>query len=383
MKPNQPDNDGSVYEYPAGTGRWWAQLRIDGRLVRRRASTERAAHAKLRELHAIRDKQLQLGEDGQTVRQWLEHWLATRAHKLKPKTLEGYRDICAWYIYPHLGDLPLSRLNPQRVERWLSTLRTKGLTESTLANAYRRLRTALEIAVKQRIIAYNPVASAEAPAPGRHETIALDDRQIDTLLRALEAHRLYPFYVIASLLGLRQAELIGLRWPHVALDGEAPRLRVSEQLQRVRDAKTGKRQVVRQTPKTDAGARSIPLSPELVAILRRWKARQAQERLIIGKRWTATDLVFSSEDGGPLSPSNLRRHLRATLNKAGLPQVTFHSLRHSAGSVMLKHKVDLVTVSKILGHSSPAVTARIYAHSFEESRRQAVETVSAALLRRA
>lgn len=384
-KSSNDDEQGSVFEEGEGSGKWRAQLYINGRIVRRRASSERAAYAKLRELHDLRDQGLQVGSGRQTLDAWFTSWLATKERSLKVKTAEGYREVYDRYISPHLGKHRIERLRAQHIDTWIVSLRSQGLSEATIANAYRRLHAALEAAARKKVISSNPATAAEKPHPTTQETSALDDRQIARLLTELETHRLYPLYAVSALLGLRQGEAMGLRWSAVTLDGDTPSLRIAEQLQRVKDAQ-GKRQIHRETPKgrrtKPAKVRHIPLSVELVTVLRAWQTRQLQEQLILGERWHGDDLVFTSEDGGPHNPSNLRRHLKASLTRASLPKVTWHSLRHSAGSIMLKLGVDIVTVSKILGHSSPAVTATIYAHSFEESRRQAVERVSGALLRR-
>jgi integrase len=210
----------------------------------------------------------------------------------------------------------------------------------------------------------------------------LDEPQIVKLLDGLADHRLAALYALASATGIRQAELFGLRWPAVTLDGDDPAIIVREQLQRIK-GKDGTRQLHRETPKTAAGRRTIPLSVELVATLRAHRTRQMKERLILGDAYHGEDLVFTSEDGTPLEAGAVLRQLKRALKRAALPEVTFHSLRHSAGSIMLAHRAQLIDVSHILGHSSPAVTAKIYAHSFDEGRRQAIAASSAALLRRA
>ncbi|MFV9505392.1 MAG: tyrosine-type recombinase/integrase [Oscillochloridaceae bacterium umkhey_bin13] len=376
-----PDSEGSIFQDKHG--QWWAQLFIDGKPVRRRAKDERDARKKLRELHERRKLNLKVGSDRQTFEEWYTHWLSTQAADLKPKTLDGYQQIGDRYILPYLGSKRLDQLTAQHIGQWLIKLRAKKLSESTLAIAYRRVRTCLNVAVRQRIIATNPAEEAKAPKPGTPSIKALDHLQVATLLNNVADHRLYAAYVVAGVLGVRQAELIGLRWSNVTLDGDAPRIRLAEQLQRIRDASTGKRQIVRQTPKTAAGVREIPLNGDLVAILRAWRIRQAQERLILGERWPGLDLVFTTEVGTPLQTTNLRRHLRASLKAANLPMVRWHSLRHTAGSVMLYAGADMLTVSKILGHSSPATTAKIYAKVFDERRLQAVDLAAAAVLRRA
>jgi integrase len=208
---------------------------------------------------------------------------------------------------------------------------------------------------------------------------ALDQGQIKSLLAALRGHRLFALFALDCTLGLRRGELIGLRWRNVRLDGPKPHIRVREQLQRFKNEATGKRERVRVTTKTKAGARIIPLSAALVDLLLAHKEQQKLEREIIGASWHGEDLVFTSELGGPINERNLLRTLKRALRRAQLPDVSLHSLRHSASSIMLSNGGNPVDVAAILGHSSPEITVRIYAHSFDEGRQEAVEGASGIL----
>lgn len=129
-------------------------------------------------------------------------------------------------------------------------------------------------------------------------------------------------------------------------------------------------------PKTKAGERSILLSEELITLLKQHRQLQRLEPLSLGTEWQGADLVFTSEAGTPMRPRNLLHQFRRMLERANLPRVTFHSLRHSAGSMMLAEGASLITVSKVLGHSSPIVTAKIYAHAFDEDKLAAVQSIS-------
>jgi integrase len=358
---------------------------IDGKMERRRATTKRGAQQRLKELEAIRDARLNVGDGKQTVAQWVNHWLTVLLPPVvKPKTLEGHTDTCKRYVLPYLGRYTLLRLSAQHIDQWQAALRDKGLSEGTIANARRRLSAALEAARNRKIVAENVVKLTEPPSSAPREQTVLDEAQIIVLLDTLRNHRLYAFYALAAATGMRQGELFGLRWSAVDLD--AGTLIVREQLQRVKDA-NGKRQLHRETPKgrrsQASKERTIHLSAELVQALTAHRQRQRQERLVLGDAYQGDDLVFTSEDGTPLEAGAVLRQLKRALKRAGLPAVTFHSLRHSAGSVILAHGAQPVDMSHVLGHSSVAITARIYAHSFTEGQRKAVAFAASALLRSA
>lgn len=381
------DGDGSVY--PDGN-RWRAYLIIDGKPVTRSAPDEKMANRKLQELIKLRDSGVEVGTGKMKLAPWLDRWLDILAEAgRKAKTIDGHRECIRLYINPYLGERKLEAVRASHLDDWRRQLREKGLSDSTIAGAHRRLSAAFNVAVKRRMIARNPCKQVEAPIVGRRRILALDTGQIAQLLDTLaeEKHRLYPLFVLACTTGMRQGELIGLRVGALTLDGDAPQLVVREQLQRITDPATGKKIIHRQTPKgedDESHERTIPLAAEVIAVLRAHLARLRLERRTRGE--TAAlgpdDLVFTTERGTPINDDNLRRTLTRACKRAKLPRVTFHSLRHSAGSVMLAHGAQLVDVSAILGHSSPLITAKVYAHSFDAGKRQAANSASAALLRK-
>lgn len=381
------DGDGSVYQEG---GRWRAYLVIDGKPVRRWAPDEKTANRKLQELIKLRDAGVEVGTGKMKLEPWLAQWITLLAEAgKKAKTLEGHRECCARYINPYLGALKLEAIRAAHLDAWRRQLKEKGLSPSTIAGAHRRLRAALNVAVKRRMIARNPVDQVEAPTVGKRKVKALDTDQVGQLLDTLagEQHRLYPLFALACTTGMRQAEIIGLRVGALTLTGDDPRLVVREQLQRITDPETGKEVLHRQTPKgedDESHERVIPLGPELVSLLRAHLARVQLERRTRSEpaALDSDDLVFPNERGGPLGDRNLLRTLYRACKRAGLPRVSFHSLRHSAGSVMLARGAQLIDVSAILGHSSPMITARIYAHAFEAGKREAINRASAALFRK-
>lgn len=177
---------------------------------------------------------------------------------------------------------------------------------------------------------------------------------------------------------MREGELFGLTWP--AINFEHGTLTIFQQLQRVR--KGGKpdapKEFILQATKTKAGERTLKLDEDLIEMLRAHKVNQDEERALRGDKWRDPwgTLVFTSDTGGPIFISGLLVHFRQVLKEAGLPKIRFHDLRHTAATLMLTDGVPLVIVSKILGHSSPAVTANVYAHALDEAKSQAIAGLS-------
>ncbi|HEY3228427.1 MAG TPA: site-specific integrase, partial [Roseiflexaceae bacterium] len=178
-------------------------------------------------------------------------------------------------------------------------------------------------------------------------------------------------YELAIWLGLREAELIGLRWEDLDLTKRT--LTISGQILR-RKQPDGKSKLIRQPPKSTKSARTIPLSDGLVATLRAHQARIYAERLKAGPAWRDNDLVFPTTKGTPLDRKTLVTHFKALLSAAGLPETTrFHDLRHSAASLMLDDGAQPTDVRDILGHASLQTLDKVYGHSYDEGKRRTIE----------
>ena len=210
------------------------------------------------------------------------------------------------------------------------------------------------------------------PRAPRPERTALAPDQVRVLLDAARGERLEALYVVAVTTGMRQGELLALRWQDVDLDAAAVRVRAT--LSATKDG------FEFAEPKSARSRRQLTLTHAAVTALRRHRTTQLEERLRAGASWTDHDLAFASEVGGPLDGSNvLRRSFYPLLRRAGLPRVRFHDLRHSAATLMLSRGVPLKIVSEILGHSQISITADTYMHVTPGMQREAAAAVDVAL----
>lgn len=324
-----------------------------------------------------REKGVNLSAKQPSVTSFMNTWLETVIKvRRKPRTYETYKQYVRLYIDPYLGETRLDKLTPARIQAWVNTLQEK-VQPQTARNAYQRLRAALGLAVKWRQLSENPAVGVDVPSSSRVPIRPLDANQAAALLEVVRGRRLAPLYELALGLGLRQGELLGLRWSNVDLDKGL--LRVAEQMQRLRS-----RETVKVMPKTPRSERELPLSADLVEKLRAHRANQDEERRLVGERWKDYDLVFPSELGTVIMARNLVRHFKAALQRAGLPSsFRFHDLRHTAATLMLAAGVPLKTVSYILGHSSIQVTADTYGYTFEEDKQRALDTLAQMLAKKA
>ena len=162
-------------------------------------------------------------------------------------------------------------------------------------------------------------------------------------------------YHLAVKTGMRKDELLGLKW--FDLEWNSRYLRILRQAQRVPGE--GIKFV---DPNTRAGKRTTPLGRTMLQILSEHKRKQQLGKAVAGERWKENNLVFRSSIGTPQSDSNLLKEFRSLLEKAGLPKIRFHNLRHTAASIMLNNGRNFIEVSKMLGHSQPSTTMNTYAH---------------------
>ena len=371
------NGEGSVYRR-GDRGTWVAQVPVginaDGsyRFKRYTCATRAAAMAKLRAAQEALDRGADLGAKSQTLGAFLDAWLAEVVRRdAEPKTYEGYA-YTAGLIKPSLGRVPLDKLTPQHVQKLLNELLERGgaggqgLSPRTVQYARATLRRALGQALKWGLVARNVATLVEPPKSRRAEVQPFTEEEARALLAAAAGDRLAALYAVALTLGLRQGELLGLRWEDVDLDRGV--LRVRQQLQHMK-----REQPTLKGLKTRSSRRDLDLPARLVAHLRAHRARQRRERERKGDAWREHGLVFPSAVGTPIVPRNLARQFQQLLRRAGLPARRFHDLRHTAASLMFARGLEATVVQRVLGHSSIAITNDTYLHLMPRVKRRTAE----------
>ena len=309
-----------------------------------------------------------------TVQEYLETWLTSK-HALKPTTMALYTEFTTNYLVPHLGQIRLLELRAHHLDRMYANttvgVRGRPLSPSTIRRIHGVLRSALNTAVKRRLIPYNPAEHIELAPENPKRPKPWTPEQSQAFLQHIAQDRLVNLYHLMLVTGMRRGETVGLRWEDVDLDGEC--LFVIQQITDV----NGRSMV--STPKTKRGQRLIPIDAETVAMLRRQRETQNLERVAWGPAWNEAGLIFTREDGRPLRPEYATRHFQALALKAGLPVIRLHDLRHTNASLALSAGVDLKVVSERLGHSQLAITADLYTHVNRGLGKAAAEQIARAL----
>lgn len=305
---------------------------------------------------ALKDRQDGLPVPGErlTVDQMLNWWLAKKVKpKLRVRSYLRYEQLVRIHIKPRIGLIPVTRLTVDDVEQLYSDAMADGLSPRSTVQLHAVLRKALKDAEKKGLVARNVCTLAERPSFSQREMKTLTRSEARTLVDAVSGDRMEALFVLALTTGLRQGELLALRWRNVDLD--AARLEVVATLQRVDGAP------VFGEPKTPKSRRRVSLSATATAALRSHRGRQAEERLK-AVAWEDGDVVFSDEVGRPYDASRLRREFWAVLERAGLPRIRFHDLRHTAATLLMAENQHAKIVSELLGHSTTAITLDLYSH---------------------
>lgn len=319
-----------------------------------------------------------------TVGEWMRQWRSTTlvVSDRKESTRQLYSDCSRLHLEPApFGDIRLDRLKPTDIEALVLALRSKtkvrgeetvrALSDSTIRQIYTVLRAGLDGAVRDGLLSTNPAAKVKRPGVARQEAKHMPAEVVQKVLHAAAVSRYYVALVLIASTGLRKGEALGLSWERVDLD--AGTLAVRATLGRI-----GNRLVISE-PKTERSRRMVPLSPAVVAMLRRHRVAQAEERLRAGNQWQDSGLVFTTELGGPVDPRNLLRVLEVAAAQVGVDKVGVHTLRHSAATAWLEAGVHVKAVADLLGHSSTAITGDIYGHTSDDTARSAVAGLSESL----
>jgi integrase len=310
------------------------------------------------------------------VRARIDQWEA--AGNISARTAQRYRQLTENQIAPHLGSKVLQKLRPLDIEDWHATLRKGGrvrgkggLAARNVGHAHRVLGKALRDAARNGLVNRNVVSEQSVPKADDDEMVIVQD--VPALVDKLDGFRLRVPAMVALFTGLRLGEILALRWNRVDVDAKV--IRVRETLEQTRAYG-----IRFKSAKTRAGRRDITLPDILIEALREHRKRQLELRMQLGAGRLPDDaLLFATVGGEPLSPNAQSAAWADFADSIGMPDVTFHALRHTHASQLIDAGVDIVTISKRLGHAKPDITLRIYAHLFRKDDSKAAAAINVAL----
>jgi integrase len=354
-------------------GRYETRAVLETPTGRRRVSfyeaTAKEANAKRIAALADQDRGVLFSDPkGVRVGEYLSSWLSDAArYQVSEGTYQRYERTCQNHLIPFFGRIKLRDLNAAHVRSFKVRKIEEGLNPNTVGVMQGVLSTALNQAVDDNLIPSNPTARVKKAATrGQSPMRALSHEEASRLLSAAEGTRDEALMTLALRTGLRQGELAALRWEDLVLSE-----RGSVTVRRSADTRTRTRISTTKTGEE----RRVGIGVRTAAVLKAHKRRQLEERMA-APSWQDPGLVFPNTKGKVRRRDSVMRSLRRLLAEAGLSaEVRFHDLRHTTATLAIKQGIPVPTVSKMLGHSDPAMTLRRYAHVLDEMRDDAARAM--------
>jgi integrase len=355
--------EGSVFKRG---NRWVAQVGSGDNRETKYFDTQREANAWRHKTVEQRRQGLVFAGSKVPLSKFLNEWLVVAKTSVRPNTYDQYSQIVHQHIYPTLGEILLKDLRPDHVQSLYTKKLAAGVSPWTTRMIHAVIHRALNHALKLGLVVRNVSDSVTRPKVPRKEMKTLDDYQVRQLIQAAESTQIATLFWVAVTTGLRQGEILGLKWSD--LDWDTRRIHVQRQVQR----RKGEGLVFCE-PKSASGRRVIVLGQSTIDKLREYKNIQQHERMLAGDKWQEHDLMFPSPIGKPLDPSNIVKAYKHSLKAAGLPEIRFHDLRHSAATLMLQQGINPKIVQERLGHSDISLTLNTYSHVLPHMQEEAAE----------
>jgi len=367
MVKRKPRGEGTIYLRTDGS--WSAQITLpNGKKKTRNSKSQKVVRDWLQQQRNTVHQGTWTDTPDVTLGGYLERYLSdVVAHTLRPTTQESYFILTRTHILPELGSVKLTALRPEQLQNFYATKLSKGYSKRTVQYLHSIIHKALEQALQWGLVPRNVADAVQAPRPSRKAPEMLSQEQLEKFIESTQDHPLYALWVTAITTGMRKAELLGLRWSDVDFDSGI--IHINQVAQSVHH-----HGILISEPKTEKSRRSIDLPRVTVAALRLHKQKQEGIRASV-REWKNLDLVFPTKLGTPIGSSNVLTYFHAALEKAGLPKVNFHSLRHLHSTLLLMAGIHPKIVQERLGHSRIDTTMDIYSHVIPGMQKPAAATM--------
>lgn len=304
--------------------------------------------------------------------EWLSIYAETH---LQYTTYRSYKINLTVHIIPSIGNISLQDLKATDLDKLYKEKLERGrcdgkggLSVRTVQYFHRIISEILNHAVKKQILNKNVADSATSPKPKKYNAQLYSLKEIKHLFSIIENTDMELPIKLSALLGLRRGEVLGITWN--SIDFENKTLDITQQVISVSN------KTYISIPKTEGSIRTLPLSEEFIKLLQEYKDKQTVEISSYLDSYTDNNLVFCKSDGSPLNSDWFYKKYKNLLKMHNLKPIRFHDLRHSFATLMLEQGVDIKTISTLLGHSTIKITADIYTHVLDHTKRKATNILS-------
>jgi integrase len=369
-------SNGQGHTYKVGSS-YRTVIHHNGHIVTAMAATvqesRKRAKEKLEKLPKATSGKSALPQSKIALGTYLMTWLEEEhKHRIAHSTWKRYRALATHHIVPVIGQIPLRKIVPSDIQSVLNVMREAGQSPRSQQQARALLSVALGEAENNEYIPSNPVKKVRIPVNKTREIEPLTVDEVKRLLETYKGTYMSARLHIALLCGLRQGEALGLRWQDVDLINGV--LEVRNQVQMI----DGKLQLT--GLKTERSRRSLVMTSGSIESLKSHKEIVSQMSSVYGIDWQENDLVFPSLDGSPKQSTLDFNDWKRALRLCGISPRRLHDARHTAATLMYGQGVGIEVISRALGHSSSAITSKLYVHSAIQPLRLAAEKMEKLLI---
>lgn len=379
------NNEGSIYKDPQG--RWRGVVTLpsaDGKVKKKYfyGKSKKEVSEKVNTLLNEMKNNTYIEPCKTTLYNWLCTWLETYCkNNIRPTTYVNYETYVHRHIKESLGSIKLCDISPIIIQQFYNDKLkngklsgTGGLSPKTMRNMHNMLHKALNQAVFLNMLAKNPSDFVMIPKSIKKEMKFFTVEEQKKLQSILSANTLDMAILLDLYTGMRQGELLGLKWEsvHIDLSGSSY-IKVVQTINRIKnyDADSDKKTILTVSePKTPHSKRTIPILPEIAEKL--YNYRLSQEEYITENSLPHTEYVFISSIGTMVDPRDFQRYFKKLLKTHEIREINVHGLRHTFATRALESGMSVKTLSKILGHSNVGFTLDTYTHVTEDLKSEAI-----------
>lgn len=315
--------------------------------------TKKEAQKALNEAINAINKGIYVEPSNALYKDYLEQWFTTKKNSIGIQTAKVYENYLKGRIIPTLGSYSLSKLSTIYIQSFINSLNEEGLSSATIKKVFEIIRNSLEHAVDFELVHKNTASKVKLPKSNKKEMTVWNEQEVNTFLKVGKEDPCYIVFYLALTTGMRQGEILGLRWKDVDL--EKGLINIKQTLSH--DGKT-----FISGAKTKSSLRTINLSELTVKALKARKLIISKEKLSLGHIYEDFDLVACTHHGTPFNPANVRRTFKKLIKLSSVSDIRFHDLRHTHATLLLSKGINVKVISERLGHSNIKVTLDTYSH---------------------
>lgn len=338
--------------------------------------TKKEAQGKLTEiLQTINTGQF-VENTNATLNDFLFRWLNDYASiNVSHNTFESYKYVVCNHLIPKFGKIKVINLKAANIQKFYSdTVKNTDLSTTTVLYIHKIFKQALNHAVKWQLIHSNPCALVDPPRKSNQEANYLQEEELFKLLDHCYGKPIHIPVFLATTTGMRRGEILGLRWKDIDLDDGM--IYVSNNLQLVN------KELKLTATKTEKSKRPVKMNKTTITYLRRQKIMQAKNRLMLGEEYKDMDFVCCWDHGVPFRPDYITQTFSRIIKKLEITKISFHDLRHTHATLLLKEGIHPKIVSERLGHSKVSITLDTYSHVIPDMQTEAAEKIEEMLFKK-